>query len=103
LQNLAVFARWVLDHGYDVRLPIGDAAERPVTQEFKRVINKWSTEYDKQRIVDEPPTSVEDLLSQLAATDVLVATRFHNLFVGFGIRHADFPAIACRHSSTHSI
>ena len=31
------------------------------------------------RIIDDPVFSVEGLLSQVAATDVVVATRFHNV------------------------
>jgi polysaccharide pyruvyl transferase WcaK-like protein len=39
------------------------------------------TTYDRERIIDEPIHSVEDLLSQIAATDAVVATRFHNILL----------------------
>ncbi len=78
LENLVVFVKWLLDHEYDVRLLIGDICDRPVTQEFKALMKMRSLTYDEGRIIDEPISSVEQLLSQLAATDVVVATRFHN-------------------------
>jgi polysaccharide pyruvyl transferase WcaK-like protein len=31
--------------------------------------------------MDDPTISVEDLLSQIAATDIVVATRFHNVLL----------------------
>ena len=78
LENLVVFAEWLLDHEYDVRLLIGDICDAPVTQEFKALMKARPSAYDEGRIVDEPVSSVEQLLSQLAATDVVAATRFHN-------------------------
>ena len=71
-------SKWLLDHEYGVRLLIGDICDKPVTQEFKALMKVRSPAYDEGRIVDEPVSSVEQLLSQLEATDVVVATRFHN-------------------------
>jgi polysaccharide pyruvyl transferase WcaK-like protein len=39
--------------------------------------------YDCDRILDEPVGSVVDVLSQIALTDFVVATRFHNILFGF--------------------
>ena len=36
---------------------------------------------DETHVIDEPICSVEDLLTQLVATDIVVATRFHNLLL----------------------
>ena len=53
----------------------------PVTQEFKSLLKERSVTHEKERIIDEPVASVEDLLKQLAATDFVVATRFHNVLL----------------------
>ena len=37
--------------------------------------------YDEKRIIDQPISTAQQLLSQLAATDVVVATRFHNVLL----------------------
>jgi polysaccharide pyruvyl transferase WcaK-like protein len=81
LENLVIFARWLLAHGYDVRLLIGDLFDAAVTQEFRDLLKERSSTYYEGRIIDEPVYSVEQLLSQLAATDVVVATRFHNVLL----------------------
>ena len=36
---------------------------------------------DEEHIIDEPICSVESLLSQIVATDIVVATRFHNVLL----------------------
>lgn len=79
LENLVIFVKWLLDHEYDIRLLIGDIVDRPTMQEFRDLLKERLLMYDEGRIIDEPVHSVEDLLSQLAATDVVVATRFHNI------------------------
>jgi polysaccharide pyruvyl transferase WcaK-like protein len=78
LQNLVTFVSWLLAHDYDVRLLIGDNFDRPVVEEFKGLLNERSLRSDDGRIIYEPVSSVEEFLSQLAATDLVVATRFHN-------------------------
>ena len=36
---------------------------------------------EEGRIIDEPVASVDDLLKQLGSTDLVVATRFHNVLL----------------------
>jgi polysaccharide pyruvyl transferase WcaK-like protein len=81
LEALVEFTEWLFAHGYDIRLLIGDYVDKHVTQEFKSLLKKRSVMYGEERIIDEPITSVDDLLKQLAATDVVVATRFHNVLL----------------------
>jgi polysaccharide pyruvyl transferase WcaK-like protein len=47
--------------------------------------------YDEERIIDEPVNSVEDLLIQIASTEIVVATRFHNILMAL---LCDKPVIA---------
>ena len=81
LEALVEFTEWLFAHEYDVRLLIGDRVDTHVTQEFKSLLKKRSVMYGEERIIDEPIASVDDLLKQLAATDVVVATRFHNVLL----------------------
>ncbi|MGO9531637.1 MAG: polysaccharide pyruvyl transferase family protein [Syntrophobacteraceae bacterium] len=81
LENLAVFVKWLLAHEYDVRLLIGEIGDSPVKQEFKELLKEHASPHYEGRIIDEPILSVEDFLSQLAVTDVVVATRFHNVLL----------------------
>lgn len=80
LQGFVELARWLLAHGYTIRLLIGDINnDTAVVREFLCLLKKRSATQDAGQIIDEPIVSVEDLLEQTAATDFVVATRFHNV------------------------
>jgi polysaccharide pyruvyl transferase WcaK-like protein len=81
LETLAEFVRWLLAREYDVRLLIGDTGDASLTQEFRSLLRSRRIIVDETRVVDALATSVEDFLPQLAATDIVVATRFHNVLL----------------------
>jgi polysaccharide pyruvyl transferase WcaK-like protein len=99
LENLVVFLRWLLVHEYDARLLIGDVGDRRVTEEFRSLLKERSLIYDEARVIDEPVSSVEHLLSQLAATDIVVATRFHNVLLAL-LLNKPVIAISFHHKCT---
>lgn len=80
LSNLAVFVRWLLAHEYEVRILVGEILwDNHVRQEFRGLLNECLLTHYETRVLDEPILSVEQLLSQIALTDLVVATRFHNV------------------------
>jgi polysaccharide pyruvyl transferase WcaK-like protein len=82
LDNLATFVEWLLARGYYVRLLIGDLGDTNTKNHFGDLLRKRiSASSDEERIVDEPIRSSDDLLLQIAATDLVVATRFHNVLL----------------------
>jgi polysaccharide pyruvyl transferase WcaK-like protein len=78
LESLAVFARWLLEHDYDIRLLLGDW-DSYVIDDFRAALKAQLGTYDEERIIEPPSTSVQDILAEIAASDVVVATRFHNV------------------------
>jgi polysaccharide pyruvyl transferase WcaK-like protein len=80
LESLAVFVRWLLEHDYDIRLLLGDC-DTIVIEEFRSVLKARLGSYDEARITEQPLVSVQDVLAELAATDIVVATRFHNVLL----------------------
>ncbi len=80
LENLAIFGTWLLANGYDVRLLVGDVLDNHMTREFRSLLKERLFD-DQGHVIDEPAFSVEQLLLQLANTDMVVATRFHNLLL----------------------
>jgi polysaccharide pyruvyl transferase WcaK-like protein/chemotaxis methyl-accepting protein methylase len=80
LESLAAFAVWLLDHDYDIRLLLGDA-DTIVIEDFKTALRARVGSYDERRIIERPIASVEDVLAELGATDLVVATRFHNVLL----------------------
>jgi polysaccharide pyruvyl transferase WcaK-like protein len=81
LETLVEFVRWLLAQDYNVRLLIGALTDMPVTQEFRSLLKQRLVPYEEGQVVDEPVASADDLLKQLAGTDLVVATRFHNVLL----------------------
>jgi polysaccharide pyruvyl transferase WcaK-like protein len=81
LDSLVKVVKWLLAHKYDVRLLIGDLEDVPAAREFRGLLRGQLSEGDEEHIFDEPISSVEDMFSQIAATDIVVATRFHNVLI----------------------
>jgi polysaccharide pyruvyl transferase WcaK-like protein len=81
LATLVNFAEWSLARGDDIRLLIGDMADIPTRHEFRHLLSERLSERAEEHIIDEPVSSPEDLLPQIEATDIVVATRFHNVLL----------------------
>jgi polysaccharide pyruvyl transferase WcaK-like protein len=81
LDCLVAFVRWLLARDYDVRLLVGEVSDRGASDEFKSLLKTSLGTYDEGRIIDQPALSLEQLLPQIAATDIVVATRFHNILL----------------------
>ena len=80
LEALAAFAAWLLERGYDIRLLLGDA-DSTVIEEFRLVLESRFGSYDENRVIEQPIGSIQELLGGLASSDVVVATRFHNVLM----------------------
>ena len=80
--KMASFVGWLLEHNRTVRLLIGDVVcDSRVRTDLRTLLEQSGLSYEKSNIIDEPPDSFEELLSQLARTKVVVASRFHNLLL----------------------
>lgn len=93
LDSLATFAIWLLAHDYDIRLLLGDD-DPVVIENFRSVLEARMGHFDEERITAQPITSVGDVLAGLAASDVVVATRFHNVLLAMLL---GTPVIAIAH------
>lgn len=93
LESLAVFATWLLEHDYDIRLLLGDA-DTIVIEDFRAALEALLGDYDESRIIERPIASVHDVLGAIAAADVVVATRFHNVLLSLLLNK---PVIAISH------
>jgi polysaccharide pyruvyl transferase WcaK-like protein len=64
-----------------VRLLIGDTLyDNTVKQDLIELLRQHGFNEDEQ-IINEPISSVADVLSQLAASDMVVSARFHNVLL----------------------
>jgi polysaccharide pyruvyl transferase WcaK-like protein len=82
LESLAVFVGWLLDHEYDVKLLLGDTdADPSVIDDLRAALRERLASNIDERVTDQPIDSIHELLLQLSATDLVVATRFHNVLM----------------------
>ena len=77
LTALAAFAEWLLEQGHSIRLLLGDEDTTAVA-DFRSVLRS-RIGGDDERVQYQPFASVDDVLRAIAATDIVVATRFHNV------------------------
>jgi polysaccharide pyruvyl transferase WcaK-like protein len=82
VSKLSTFVTWLLKQNYDVRLFIGDVLyDKRVKNDLREAIKVQGLNDEEGQLIDESVHSLEQLFSQLAATDVVVATRFHNILL----------------------
>ena len=76
------FVVWLLQNKYAVRLLLGDSMyDNEAKKDLKNEIMKRGYDFEEGNIIDEPITSVEQLMSQLATTEVVISPRFHNIIL----------------------
>jgi polysaccharide pyruvyl transferase WcaK-like protein len=82
LTKLGSFVIWLLEREYIVRLLIGDVThDQRVRKDLRTLLEVRGFGYEKGTIIDDPASTVKEVLSQLAATDLVVASRFHNVLL----------------------
>jgi len=79
IARMAELTAWLLAGGYDIRLVTGDVGDWPAIEALQSRLKQCHPGADRLRIQAEPSSSLGDLMDQLAQTDVVVATRFHNV------------------------
>jgi polysaccharide pyruvyl transferase WcaK-like protein len=82
LAKLADFVVWLVNGSYPVRILIGDVSyDTAVRADLRSLLESRGLAYDDNGIVDEPVSSVPGLLDQIRSTDIVVASRFHNVIL----------------------
>ena len=80
LNTLGDLVAWLCERKYMVRVIIGDTLyDSGVKQDFMELLHERGLMNEEGQIVNEPVFTVQQLLSQIAAVDFLVTSRFHNL------------------------
>ena len=80
LNTLGDLVAWLCERNYTVRVIIGDVLfDSDVKGDFMELLRERGLAKKEGQIVNEPVFTVKQLLSQIAAVDFLVTSRFHNL------------------------
>lgn len=82
LARLTDFISWLRKNNYIVRLLIGDAVhDQRARLDLKSSLEVAGLSYGDGKIIDEPASTVDEVISQLAASEIVVASRFHNVLL----------------------
>jgi polysaccharide pyruvyl transferase WcaK-like protein len=79
LAKITKFVLWLLDRGHPVRILMGEITDRQAAADVVTRVASARPDLPQDRIRAEPMHSLHDLMLQIADTDVVVATRFHNV------------------------
>ena len=78
-EKITDFVLWLLDRGHVVCILMGDQSDRRAAADVLAKVAAAKPDLPRDRLRAEPISSLHDLMRQVAETDVVVATRFHNV------------------------
>lgn len=82
VQTLASFAVWLIEAGHKVLLfPTQVKADPPVIKDVESLIRDNLSASCSDSLMCSPVSSFDDLLSAIAQTDLVVASRFHGIII----------------------
>jgi polysaccharide pyruvyl transferase WcaK-like protein len=82
IRKTGAFIMWLVQNNYRVRLLIGDVAyDSNARRHVLALLEKDGVRPDGERLTDEPIYSVDDLIAQLAKSDIVISPRFHNIIL----------------------
>lgn len=101
MDKITIFISWLIQKGYAVRILIGDIKyDNPVREDLKVRLNNIRKCFENCEIVDNPINSVKQLLEQIEATDLVVATRFHNVLLAIIL---NIPVISIGYDAKNNV
>ena len=82
--KMTQFVSWLIQQGYGVRLIMGDDGDIQAMKDVSRAVGEQPGNQAVHLIV-EPAQSLAEIMRQIGETELLVATRFHNVVCGLMI------------------
>ena len=79
ISKIAHFTSWLLQKGYTIRLLSGDKADKWPAQNLIEFLNKEGEYHWRENLIVQEITDVDELFNEIAQTDLVVASRFHNV------------------------
>jgi polysaccharide pyruvyl transferase WcaK-like protein len=79
IRKLTQFAIWLLNHGYRIRLLVGQDCDQRAVDDLTNAVKAELGDITAESMVAQMPHSLNDLMEQISSVDAVVATRFHNV------------------------
>jgi polysaccharide pyruvyl transferase WcaK-like protein len=82
LSKMASFVAWLIENQYSVVFLVGEAYfDLLAINDLKQILARNGVSSESGQIIETTIQSVEDLICQLSATDMVVASRFHTVLL----------------------
>lgn len=99
LNELKRFVIWLLRSGYRVRLLVGEITDNRTATDLRRlVLEEYGDLSDRVELAANPPLSLGDVMREVAETDIVVASRFHNIIAAL---KQERPTISISYTPKH--
>ena len=79
ISKLKHFVSWLLQEGYVIRILSGDVSDKWPAQDIVEFVSTEGESKWRENLIVQEITNVNDLFREIAQTDVVVASRFHNV------------------------
>ena len=94
-RNMTRYLVWLLDQGHVVRVLMGDQKDRRAVDDLLDAVRWLRPERAKDAMLFAPAHTLHDVMQQMADTDLVVATRYHNVICAL---HMGRPTISIGYS-----
>ncbi len=79
LAKITSYVVWLLDRGHRVRVLMGDQADRRAVDDLVQAVRSRRPARAGDAVRFAPARTLHDVMAQIADTDLVVATRYHNV------------------------
>lgn len=100
IEKLARFSVHLLDRGHAIRLLTGETTDAHAVEDLLQRVTAERPRTPSEQLIAEPAGSLGDLMDQMAQTDLIVATRFHNIVCALKLAK---PSISLSYSKKNDV
>jgi polysaccharide pyruvyl transferase WcaK-like protein len=100
IEKLGKFVVYLLDRGHGIRLLTGETTDAQAIDDLMRRVKSERPQASQQHLLAEPAGSLHDLMRQMSTTDIIVATRFHNIVCALKLAK---PSISLSYSKKNDV
>jgi polysaccharide pyruvyl transferase WcaK-like protein len=79
ISKIKRFVFWLFQEGYAIRILRGDRSDKWPTQDIIDFVDKEGESGWRDKLIAQEITNANDLFREIAQTDIVVASRFHNI------------------------
>jgi polysaccharide pyruvyl transferase WcaK-like protein len=100
IEKLSKFAIYLLDNGHRIRLLTGETCDVDAVGDLLRHVKAERPKTPQEDLIAEPAGSLHDLMREIQQTDIVVATRYHNIVCALRLAK---PSISLGYSKKNDV